>query len=40
MHVGKKKLKTLGDRFYRKGGIALVFLSTIGRIIKYLKERW
>ncbi|MDW8094111.1 MAG: hypothetical protein RMI63_08805 [Caldimicrobium sp.] len=37
--IGKEKLKPLVDRFCRERGIALVAVSTIGRIIKYLKER-
>ncbi|MCS7199136.1 MAG: hypothetical protein N2327_00110 [Caldimicrobium sp.] len=37
--MGKEKLKPLVDRFCRERGIALVAVSTIGRIIKYLKER-
>ncbi|MDW8094917.1 MAG: hypothetical protein RMI63_07870 [Caldimicrobium sp.] len=38
-HPSKEELKPLVDRFCRKRGIALVAVSTIGRIIKYLKER-
>ncbi|MCX7873322.1 MAG: hypothetical protein N2327_02655 [Caldimicrobium sp.] len=37
--IGKEKLKPLVDRFCWKRGIALVAVSTIGRIIRYLKER-
>ncbi|MCX7873609.1 MAG: hypothetical protein N2327_04150, partial [Caldimicrobium sp.] len=37
--IGKEKLKPLVDRFCRERGIALVSVSTIGRIIRYLKER-
>ncbi|MDW8094276.1 MAG: hypothetical protein RMI63_04505 [Caldimicrobium sp.] len=37
--IGKEKLKPLVDRFCRERGIALVGVSTIGRIIRYLKER-
>ncbi|MCS7198894.1 MAG: hypothetical protein N2327_02155 [Caldimicrobium sp.] len=37
--IGKEKLKPLVDRFCRERGIALEAVSTIGRIIKYLKER-
>ncbi|MCS7198811.1 MAG: hypothetical protein N2327_05575 [Caldimicrobium sp.] len=36
---GKEKLKPLVNKFCRERGIALVAVSTIGRIIKYLKER-
>ncbi|MCS7149673.1 MAG: hypothetical protein RMI93_02890 [Caldimicrobium sp.] len=38
-HPCKEKLKPLVDGFCRERGIALVSVSTIGRIIKYLKER-
>ncbi|MCS7199758.1 MAG: hypothetical protein NZ850_05360, partial [Caldimicrobium sp.] len=37
--IGKEKLKPLVDRFCRERGIVLVAVSTIGRIIEYLKER-
>ncbi|MCS7199707.1 MAG: hypothetical protein NZ850_05105, partial [Caldimicrobium sp.] len=37
--IGREKLKLLMDRFYRKRGIVRVSVSTIGRIIRYLKER-
>ncbi|MCX7873412.1 MAG: hypothetical protein N2327_03115 [Caldimicrobium sp.] len=37
--IGKEKLKPLVDRFCMERGIALAAVSTIGRIIKYLKER-
>jgi len=37
--IGKEKLKPFVDRFCEEKGLPKVSVSTIGRIIKYLKER-